>query len=76
MDTNTLFKSLRKDSCYCAYLFAYLSQSFPLSACSGGVHSEVSVQLSRGHVISERLHHKTTGSSHSTSATLMTERSL
>ena len=44
------------------------------SSCSGEVHSVVCVQLSRGHVISERLEHKTTGSSHSTSATLMPER--
>ena len=46
------------------------------SSCSGEVHSEVSVLLSQGHVISERLEHKTTGSLHSTSATLMPERSL
>ena len=49
---------------------------FPLSACSGEVHSEVSVLLSRGHVISERVHHKKTGSSHSTLNTVKPVRCL
>ena len=45
-----------------------------ISTCSGEVHLVVSVFLSRGHVISERVQHKTTGSSHSTFATLMPHR--
>ena len=71
MDTNILFIHLGKTL---AIVHNDLLTYHNHFLCSGEVHSVVCVQLSRGHVISERLHHKTTGSSHSTSATLMPER--
>ena len=49
---------------------------FLISACSGEVHLVVYVLLSRGHVISGRVHHKRTGSSHSTFAILMPQMCL
>ena len=72
IDTIILFIHLRKKlCCYSTCLLICFS-----SACSGEVHLVVYVQLSRGHVISERVHHKTTGSSHSTFTTLMPQRCL
>ena len=43
---------------------------------SGEVHLVVCVLLSRDHVITVRVHHKTTGSSHSTFAILMPQKCL
>ena len=63
----------KKLCCYCACLLIYHNICFP-SACSGVVHLVVCALLSRGRVISELVHHKRTGSSHSTSVILLSQR--
>ena len=57
-----------------ANMAIYLFTTTLFSACSGPVHLVVSVLLSRDHVITELVHHKRTGSSHSTFAILTPQR--
>ena len=75
METNILFIHLRKKLCSystcCLFIIICL-----YTTCSGEAHLVVCVLLNQGHVISERVHHKITGSSHSISAILMPQKCL
>ena len=75
MEANTIFLHLRKNCVAIAPVCLFIIICL-YTTCSGEAHLVVCVLLNQGHVISERLHHKITGSSHSISAILMPQKCL